>query len=67
MHIDRDSHYCSKGELLLVLQRIGLPHELIAEIETKLPDSVDLDEAGALLQGYGLTRDEVISRLGGSP
>jgi len=61
------SHYCSRDELFQVLQRLGLPHELIVEIGSKLSDPVDLDEAGALLQTYGLTRDALISRMGGSP
>jgi hypothetical protein len=64
---DNASHECSKDELLEVLRRLGLPSEEIAEIGAKLPDPVPLDEAGALLQSYGLTRDAAISRLGGSP
>lgn len=65
--IDHDSHHCSKGELLQVLRRLGLQDQVIDEIGSELPDPVDLDEAGALLQRYGLTRDAVISRMGGSP
>jgi hypothetical protein len=57
----------SKSELLRVLRRLGVPETTISAIDTQLPDPVDMDEAGALLQSYGLTRDEVISRLGGSP
>jgi hypothetical protein len=63
----RDSHVRTKSELHEVLQRIGVAPETIAEIESKLPDSFDIYEAGALLQSYGLTLDEAISRLGGSP
>jgi hypothetical protein len=64
---DRDSHYRSKAEVLQVLARLAIPEETIAEIAAKLSDPVDLHEAGALLQAYGLTRDALISRLGGSP
>jgi len=64
---DRDSHLRSKAEVLRVLTRLGLPEETVTEIAAQLSDPVDLHEAGALMQAYGLTRDSVISRLGGSP
>jgi hypothetical protein len=62
-----DRHLRSRADLVQVLHRLGLPEATIAEIEAQLSDPVDIDEAGALLQNYGLTRDAVISRLGGSP
>jgi hypothetical protein len=62
-----DSHVRSKSELREVLRRIGVAPETIAEIESKLPDSFDVYEAGELLQSYGLTLDDAMSRLGGSP
>jgi hypothetical protein len=62
-----DSHVRSKSELHEVLRRIGVAPETIAEIESKLPDSFDIYEAGGLLQSYGITLGEAISRLGGSP
>jgi len=62
-----DSHQRSKAELRQVLRRIGVAPETIAEVDSKLPDWFDIDEAGGLLQSYGLTCDEAISRLGGSP
>jgi hypothetical protein len=60
-------HRRSKAELLGVLRRLGVAPETIAEIDAKLPDPFNIDEAGAMLQAYGLTLDEAISRLGGSP
>jgi hypothetical protein len=63
---EEHSAYRSKAEVLNVLARTGIPKEAIAEISTKLPDPVDLDEQGALLQAYGVTRDGIISQLGGS-
>jgi hypothetical protein len=62
-----DSHTRAKADLIEVLQRIGFPAETIAELDSKLPEVVDMDECGALLQSYGLTRDAAISALGGSP
>jgi hypothetical protein len=64
---ERDSTFCSKAELLRVLGRFGLPEETMAQIAAQLPDPVNLNEAAQLLQRYGLTRDALISRLGGSP
>lgn len=63
----RESHHVSKAEFVRLLRRLGTPEETIAELDAQLPDPVDIDESGALLQSYGLTRDTVISRLGGSP
>jgi hypothetical protein len=62
-----DAHTRAKADLLEVMQRLGLPAETIAEINSKLPEVVDMDECGAVLQSYGLTRDAAISALGGSP
>jgi antitoxin component HigA of HigAB toxin-antitoxin module len=64
---ERDSHLRSKAEVLRVLARVGVAEESIAQIAAQLPDPVDLHEAAQLLQTYGLTRDALISRLGGSP
>ena len=64
-HHDSDSR--PKAGLLEVLQRLGIPAETIAEIDSKLPEVVNMEECGALLQSYGLTRDAAISALGGSP
>jgi len=64
---DRDSQVRSKAEVLQVLRRLGVPQQTIAEIASHLSDPVDLHEAAELLQAYGLTRDALISRMGGSP
>jgi hypothetical protein len=32
-----------------------------------LPDPVDLDQAQQFLEPYGITKDALISRMGGSP
>jgi hypothetical protein len=64
---DHESRYRSKIEFVHVLHHLGVPEETIAEIAAKLSDPVDLDESGAFLQSYGLTRDALISRMGGSP
>jgi hypothetical protein len=59
--------YRRKADMLQLFRRLGYPGEMIAEIDAKLPDTVELHEAGAFLQGYGITLDALISRRGGSP
>ena len=49
-----------------MLRRTGLP-ELAEEAPRVLPDPVDLDFAVKVLEAYGVTRDELIDRMGGSP
>ena len=44
-----DSLYRSKAEVLRLLTRVGLRTETVADIHTKLPDPVDIDEAAAIL------------------
>ena len=49
-----------------MLRRAGFP-ELAEEALRVLPDPVDLDFAAEVLESYGVTRDELIDRMGGSP
>jgi len=37
------------------------------EANRSLPEELDLEEAGAFLERYGITKDALISRMGGSP
>ncbi len=37
------------------------------EASRELPDPVDLDQVSAWGAKYGITKDELISRMGGSP
>jgi len=64
---DRDGHLIAKSEVLLLLARSAVSPEVIAELDARLSDPVDLHIDGVLLQEYGFTRDALISRLGGSP
>jgi hypothetical protein len=49
-----------------MLRRTGLP-ELAEDALRVLPDPVDLDFAVEFLQSYGVTWDDLIDRMGGSP
>jgi hypothetical protein len=57
-----------KQEVLAVLARVGR-HDLIEQAKRDLPETIDTDrdiDQQRLLQ-YGLTRNQLIDRMGGSP
>ena len=56
----------SKQELVDALRRTGFP-EVADEFQRVLPDPVDLDQAAQVADRYGITKSELISRMGGSP
>jgi hypothetical protein len=49
-----------------ILRHAGFS-ELADEASLVLPDPVDLDQLQAWAMQHGLSRDELISRFGGSP
>jgi hypothetical protein len=55
-----------KKELVRVLRNAGL-EEVAEEADRSLPDMVDLDRAAEFGLRHGITRDELMSRMGGSP
>jgi hypothetical protein len=55
-----------KQYLVDTLRRLGFP-ELADEALRELPDPVDDDQLEAWTTRHGLTRDDVIDRMGGSP
>jgi hypothetical protein len=55
----------SREHVIDVLRRAGLGQEA-ERVTSSLPDSVDLERAAQLLHQYGITKDELISRMGGS-
>lgn len=56
----------SRNEVVATLQRAGYSEEA-KEALHELPDPVDLDSLVAWGQEHGITRDGLISRMGGSP
>jgi hypothetical protein len=56
----------ARQDVVDMLRRTGFP-ELAEEALRVLPDPVDLDFAAEVLESYGVTRDELIDRMGGSP
>ena len=57
---------CARQDVVDVLRRAGL-REQAEETMRVLPDPVDRDFAAEVLQSYGVSRDELIDRMGGSP
>ncbi len=57
---------CSRQDVVDVLRTAGLP-EVAEEVSRSLPDPVDFERATKLLYRYGITKDVLISRMGGSP
>jgi hypothetical protein len=56
----------ARQDVVDMLRRTGLP-ELAEEALRVLPDPVDLDFVAEVLQRYGVTMDDLIDRMGGSP
>ena len=56
----------SRQHVVDILRTAGLP-ELAEEARRALPDPVEYNHAARYLLQYGVTKDELISRVGGSP
>jgi hypothetical protein len=56
----------ARQQVIDVLRTAGLP-DVADEVVGSLPDPVDYDRAAQFLARYGITKDELISRMGGSP
>ena len=56
-----------KKDFLHVLRRVGVPQETIKAADEQLDDPVDHERDGIFLLTHGLDRDELVSRMGGSP
>jgi hypothetical protein len=56
----------SREHFAFTLRTAGFP-EAADEALRVLPDPVDVQQIAAFLTPYGITMDELISRMGGSP
>ena len=67
MHME-DNGNCAYSRKYMAdrLRRLGFP-ELAEKALTELPDQVSVDQLEAWTGQYGVTMDEAISRMGGSP
>jgi hypothetical protein len=57
----------SHEEVAQVLRRAGYSDELISEVLSQLPDPIDLQRDQQILARYGLNRERLMDRMGGSP
>jgi len=63
---DRKNYVYSREDVAHLLRRLGLPR-LADRALRELPDPVDEDQIETWGLRYGLTKDGVISQIGGSP
>jgi hypothetical protein len=56
-----------KAYVLAVLRRSGVPPETIEALDAVLDDPVDVDRDANLFFRYGITRERLVERMGGSP
>lgn len=56
----------TRQEVVEILRKAGLP-EVAEEASRSLPDRVELERLAEFGRRHGITRDELISRMGGSP
>lgn len=56
-----------KKDFLHVLRRAGIPEETIRAADEQLHDPIDQKRDGLFLLTHGLDRDQLVSRMGGSP
>ena len=56
----------SRQEVVDLLRMAGLP-EVADEAMAELPDRVSVEEAGKWAGEHGVTKDVLISQMGGSP
>ena len=56
----------TRRQVVDVLRNAGLP-QVADEANRSLPEEVDFERAAQFLQRYGITKDVLISRMGGSP
>jgi hypothetical protein len=55
----------TRQHVIDVLRRAGFVDEA-EQVASSLPDPVDIEQAAQILQPYGITKDELVSRMGGS-
>ena len=56
----------SRQEIVTLMRRTGYA-ELADEAERVLPDPVDAEQLQAFAQAHGVSRDDIMSEMGGSP
>jgi hypothetical protein len=60
-------HLISHAQAAQVLRRAGYSQDRIRELLRELPDPIDPDRDGVALVKLGLSADQLMDRMGGSP
>ena len=63
----RDSGLRSHKEMARVMRRAGYSDEFISEVLSQLPNPMNLQRDQQILGRYGLSSEQLMDRLGGSP
>ena len=63
----RDSGLRSHEEMARVMRRAGYSDEFISEVLSQLPGPIDRQRDQQILGRYGLSSEQLMDRLGGSP
>jgi hypothetical protein len=56
----------ARQQVIDALHRMGLPQDADKALQ-ELPDPVESEQVSQFCERHGLSRDELISRMGGSP
>ena len=59
--------FVSHAEVDRVLRRAGIPPKQIEEALRRLPDPLDERDCAALERQFGISRENLMDRMGGSP
>jgi len=57
----------SKKRVLQVLRKVGVSDETVKKIDEDLEDPIKMPRDEVFLLQHGITRDQLISMMGGSP
>lgn len=57
----------TKAEAHRLWRLMGVSPEEVEQLDAVLPERIDIDRYGEVLQQHGITRDNLISVMGGSP
>jgi hypothetical protein len=57
----------SHEEAARTLHRAGYSDEFISDVLSRLPDPIDLKRDEQILASYGVSRERLTDRMGGSP
>jgi hypothetical protein len=67
IHLVETRHLFSHAEAKQILRRAGFHQEHIDDVLRDLPDPIDIERDADTLVQHGVSREQLINRIGGSP